>query len=149
LALPALPIIFKRSVDIYDGIQTLVLVIFFYRWSSGDRNRRVRSVWKGLIPRRRTSISRRPRVLAKFTRSEERQLYQRLLNMALGDEGKVKRLIESMNAGVPRMLPERNSCRERLTVGNTTWDTGKHRKHNILLLMDLPRTGLLQLPNRA
>jgi len=94
LALPALPIVFKRPVDIYDGLQTLVLGLVFYRLAGEVRRRRVRSTLGRSVTWQRAPSSKLPPFPTRSTTSAQRQLYQRLLAMAMGDTEKVERLIE-------------------------------------------------------
>jgi len=94
LALLPLPVIFDRSLDVYDGVQTVILIASFSLLTEPFR-----SFWR----RTKSSSGQRPSV-STFPRPREKSarplshtdsaLYQSLLKKVLHDRGTAERLIE-------------------------------------------------------
>jgi hypothetical protein len=109
LALPVLPIVFKRPIDVYDGIQTLILTVVFYSMAGQYRD----DFWRRSLGRR-SARSREPDFTFPSKPSEpiqpierEREdLYQNLLRKVTGDRRIVERLIAYERSRAPHASTE-------------------------------------------
>lgn len=85
LGVVMLPGLFGRQVDIYDGLQTLVLVAVFYVLAG-----RYRLILVGVRPKSEAPVS-----------LKERQLYDNLLLKVRGDRSTAERLIDYERTRAP------------------------------------------------
>jgi hypothetical protein len=108
LALVALPLVFKRPVDVYDAVQTVVLVVLFFHLGDEYEGPTVRRPRRASASRPhgpalppRAPVSRPPPLPPRPRASREGVLYQKLLTKALGDAEKVERLVDYERGRAP------------------------------------------------
>jgi hypothetical protein len=91
----------KRQIDIYDGAQTVVLMILFYRAAGYFEHDLGRPAPRPSAPPYRPPITNRPTLHIGQARDAQHPLYLNLLNKAMGDGDKVERLIAYERMAAP------------------------------------------------
>lgn len=112
VALPVLPVVFKRPIDVYDGIQTLVLMALFYYVAGEYRD----DFWRRSLGRRSArprepdfAFPSKPSGPTEPVEHVREDLYQNLLRKVTGDRRIVERLIayersRTPNASIEELL---------------------------------------------
>ena len=103
LVLPLVPLLFRRSLDVYDALQTLAMAAAFFFLVEPAMASLPAAPWRASAGRARSRPVRKQR----YGRTE-RKLRRQLLSKVLGDEATADRLIAYERRRAPRSSLEEN-----------------------------------------